>query len=196
MSGYNKLKIHDGIGSMRDLMCPWCKLHIYSEVIITFNDETGSLPFFEIFRCTNCYKPIIFEIHRGSTIPHGCEFEDIRGLPEGKIKEMYKEIRDSYSIGAYTCSVTCCRTLLAHIAVEAGAESDENFQHHVRYIEEKCLAPFMEKDWLDRIRKSGNVCVHDFVIADKNLACDMIRLSEIVLNSMYNIPDSKNDEMN
>jgi hypothetical protein len=126
-----------------------------------------------------------------NTIPYICEFEDIPNIPDNNIKKMYKEIRDSYSIGAYTCSVTCCRTLLAHIAVEAGAESNKSFQYYVNYIERNCLAAFTNKDWLDDIRNSGNDCVHDLVIADKNLARDMIHLINIVLNNMYNIPTKK-----
>lgn len=129
-----------------------------------------------------------------NTIPYGCEFKDIPDISENDIKKMYKEIRDSYSIGAYTCSVIGCRTLLAHIAVEVGAEPNKSFQYYVKYIEEKCLAPFMKKDWLDDVRSISNECVHELVMADKDLAYDMIRLSEILLNSMYNIPDVKIDE--
>ncbi len=101
------------------------------------------------------------------------------------------DVDDLFSVGAYTCSVTCCRTLLARIAVEAGADPNKNFRQYVMYIEEECPAPFMKKDWLDKIGSSGNSCVHDLVMADKDLAYDMIRLGEILLNSIYNVPDAK-----
>lgn len=123
-----------------------------------------------------------------NTIPYGCEFKDIPGISENDIKKMYKEIRDSYSVGAYTCSVIGCRTLLAHIAVEVGAEPNKSFQYYVKYIEENCLPKAMDKGWLDRIRKVGNESVHDLVVANKELAWDMIRLSEILLRGLYDVP--------
>jgi hypothetical protein len=105
-----------------------------------------------------------------------------------KVEKIYKEIRDSYTVGAYTCSVTICRTLLAHISVETGADKGKSFQYYVKHIEENCLPKAMDKGWLDRIRKVGNESVHDLVVANKELAWDMIRLSEILLRGLYDVP--------
>lgn len=137
--------------------------------------------------CTRCYNPILFDVENHNTIPYSSEFKDVSGLPD-KVKKIYKEIRDSYAVGAYTCSVTVCRTLLAHISVETDADEGKSFQYYVKHIEENCLPKVMDKGWLDRIRKVGNECVHDLVIADKELARDMIRLSEIVLKGLYDVP--------
>lgn len=190
---YPKLKIDVSEYGTKALTCPWCGYHTDSIKIAEFHEEYVSCSYkslFKICQCTNCFRPIIHDWIKDSTIPYRCEFDDIPNMPDNDISKLYKEVRDAHSIGAYTCSVTTCRTLLSHIAVEEGAEEGLNFVKYVRYIEETCLPPCMKKEWLDDIRKSGNECIHELKIADEKLSSDMIKLISIVLRSIYDIPES------
>lgn len=148
--------------------------------------DTGVLAFYS-GRCRHCGAPVIIdEIHK-KNIPPSKDFSNIEYLPEN-INALYNEIRDAYSIGAYTCSVMAARTLLSHIAVEKEAESNRTFEYYVEYIVDCYLGKKDAKDWVNTIRKYANNTIHKLLIASKESAKIIITFIETILKIIYEYP--------
>ena len=112
-----------------------------------------------VYKCPLCTNPIIYNTYTKETFPGSIFGRNVKGLPEN-IQTLYDECRTNYSNKCYTSSQMIARTLLMHIAVEQGAKEGETFAKYIDYLDNNHYIPPNGKDWVDFIRKSGNVANH------------------------------------
>lgn len=148
-----------------------------------------SEPCFYTGYCPECGHPLIKNDESKITIPTPRGFDNVQHLPK-QVEELYNEIRDSYSVRAYTCCVIAGRTLLANIAVEQGAEENRSFVYYVDYMVENFLPKSNSRPWVDKVRQLGNDSAHKYVIAEQERAKVSIKFLEAILKNVYEFPNS------
>lgn len=139
--------------------------------------------------CPFCGKPIIYDKLEDRVYPSARDFSEVKHLPQD-VEKLYNEMRDSYSLGAYTCCVIVGRTLLANIAVEQGAEENKNFVYYVDYLVDNFLPKSNSRPWVDKVRILGNESAHHLVIAEKENATISLKFLEAILKNVYEFPNS------
>ena len=170
-------------------VCGHCNKDISLEVYAYYACSISNTILYYTGQCPYCGRPIIYDKEMDVTLPYISDFESVKFLPN-EIDELYKEIRDSYSIGSYTCCVITARTLMANIAVDQGAEINQSFIFYVDYLKNNCLPLKTNNDWVDKIRQLGNASTHDFIIATKEDAELAIKFIIAILKNVYEFPNS------
>ena len=140
-------------------------------------------------QCPICGKPVILDANTSSVLPPVKSFDVVKELPVD-IEKLYNEMRDAYSVQAYTCCVITGRTLLANIAVEQGAQDNKGFVYYVDYLVDNFLPKSTGKSWVDKVRLLGNDSAHHMVIADKDMATTSMKFLEAILKNVYEFPNS------
>ena len=140
-------------------------------------------------QCPVCGKPIIYDVAKDISLPNVRGFEEVKHLP-ADIETLYNELRDSFSVGAYTATVITGRTLLAHIAVAEGADQHKKFEYYVDYLVDTFMSKNKSKPWVDKVRKLGNESTHDLVIATKEDAEVSLTFLTLILKLVYEYPNS------
>ena len=151
--------------------------------------KIGGATLYSTGNCPFCKQPIIYDKIGEKVYPQVREFSEVKHVPDD-VNKLYNEIRDAYSVGAYTCCVITGRTLLANIAVEQGAEENKNFVYYVDYMVDNFLPKSNSKPWVDKVRLLGNESAHHFVIADKDKATTSLKFLEAILKNVYEFPNS------
>ena len=166
---------------------------VTGELYETYDSNSGitkrSKPSFAIGYCPQCRRPLIFDYSNNITIPYVRSFDNVKHLPAA-IESLYNEIRDAYSIRAFTCCVISGRTLLANIAIEQGAEEGKSFVYYVDYLVSNFLPASNSKPWVDRVRELGNEATHHFCIATQEQAKISLKFLEAILKNVYEFPNS------
>ena len=139
--------------------------------------------------CPLCGKPIIHDIGNKSALPVTRSFENIKHLPQ-EVEALYNEMRDAFSIKAYTCCVIAGRTLLANVAVEQGATAGLKFAQYVDYMVQTFMPHQSSKPWVDKVRTLGNASAHQLVIANKENAETSLKFLANILRNVYELPNS------
>ena len=139
-------------------------------------------------QCPICGKPVILDANTSSVLPPVKSFAEVEGLPND-IEILYNEMRDAYSVQAYTCYVITGRTLMANIAVEQGAEDGKGFVYYVNYLVDNFLPKSNSKPWVDKVRQLGNDSAHHLVIADQEMAKTSLKFLEAILKNVYEFPN-------
>lgn len=168
--------------------CGHCNNTISLNVYAEYEDDREIINF-STGQCPYCGKPIIYDTINKISIPYSSTFEDIKHLPSG-IEKLYKEIKDSFSVGAYTCCIIAARTLMANIAVEQGEAAGKGFVEYVNYLQSNCLPPKTNNAWVDKIRQLGNDSTHKLVIASKEDSELAIKFIIAILKNVYEFPNS------
>ncbi|WP_295095257.1 DUF4145 domain-containing protein [Ruminococcus sp.] len=141
-----------------------------------------------IYKCPQCSNPIIYNSNSEETFPGAMYGREVKGLPEN-IQTLYDECRTNYSNKCYTSSQMIARTLLMHIAVEQGAKEGETFAKYIDYLDNNHYIPPNGKDWVDFIRKSGNVANHEIIIKEKEETEKVITFLSSLLLFIYELPN-------
>lgn len=165
--------------------CGHCDQKLSIDILLSF--KHGTTLFFYVGQCPSCGGPIIIDNINDKTFPPSREFINVESLPEN-ISTLYDEIRDAFSVEAYTCAVIAARTLLNHIAVEKGADKNRNFTYYVEYIVDEYFGKRDAKIWLDKIRSYANDSVHHLEIATKENTKSIIKFIETILKIIYEYP--------
>lgn len=142
----------------------------------------------KIFQCPQCKHPIIYYVDTNETVPSAMYGREIKNLPEN-IEILYNECRTCYANQCYTSSQMIARTLLMHIAVEQGAEENKTFAHYVDFLNNQGYIPPNGKDWVDFIRKSGNIANHEIIIKEKDETEKVISFVSMLLIFIYELPN-------
>ena len=138
--------------------------------------------------CPMCHGINIFEIKPSNRQTPGISYgRPVEHLPKD-IDDLYGEIRNSTSAGAYTSAVLACRKILMHIAVERGAKAGQSFVSYVQYLVEHHYAPPGTEPWVDKIRQSGNEATHEIKIMTADDARELINFTEMLLKFIYEFP--------
>lgn len=167
-------------------------LDVYLKIVDKTTDRDGRnvvVEKYHVGQCPVCGKPVIYDLEKKITLPNVRSFEDVKSLPDN-VSALFNELRDAFSVGAYTSCVIAGRTLLAHIAVEEGAESHKKFEFYVDYLVDNFMSKNKSKPWVDKVRKLGNESTHDLVIATKEDAEASLTFLTFILKLIYEYPNA------
>jgi hypothetical protein len=109
-------------------------------------------------------------------------------LPTGGVAELYDEVRRAASAGAYTCAVISARTLVAHVAVQKGAGDDVTFVGYVDSLENNQHTTASMREWVDHLRKQGNIAVHDLKMMSSDECAKTLKFMHTLLHLVYELP--------
>ncbi len=141
----------------------------------------------KIYICHFCLRPTYFDID-DKQAPGVRPGEDVSGITDEGVISLYNESRDSYSQGAFTATILCCRKLLMHIAVSKGAEKNKKFIEYVEFLATAGYIPPGASAWVDKIRTKGNEANHEIVIMNKDDATDLLSFCTMLLKIIYEFP--------
>jgi hypothetical protein len=162
-------------------ICGYCGEKISSDKAYTARDERNrALPF--IYICHVCNRPSF--IRGGGITPSAALGNDVKHLP-ADVEQIYKEVRSSTSVNAYTVAIMGGRKLLMHVAVEKGAKKNESFIYYVDYLNDNHYTPPNSKKWADKIRELGNEVNHEIVIMNAEQALTILTFLEMLLKFIY-----------
>lgn len=165
--------------------CGHCGSDITTQQGYLFADRQKDDGSARIYICHHCNKPTLF--YDGVQIPNIQLGRAVKGLSEDT-EAIYKEVRDSTSINAFSLAVLGARKLLMHIAVELGAEENKKFAEYVDYIVDNNYAPPRSKPWIDKIRSLGNDATHEIKVMSEKDARAVIKFVEMLLVFNYELP--------
>ncbi len=168
----------------RTFICGFCGYSVAS--IVGYFADPIQLNQAFIHICPHCEKPSFF--HRGRQVPGIAPGNEIAHLPKD-IDTLYREARNSVSVGAYTASVLACRKLLMNIAVAQGAKAGETFLTYVDHLAETGYVPPNGRGWVDHIRKKGNEANHEIKLMVQADAEELIAFTEMLLKFIYEFPN-------
>lgn len=140
-----------------------------------------------IYFCSNCERPTYFDEYK-KQYPGIRIGNDINGINKDIVLSLYNEIRDSFSISAYTAVALCSRKLLMNISVDLGAEENKTFAYYVNWLDENNYILPNSKKWVDQIRKIGNEATHEIAIISREDAEKTLKFIEILLRIVYELP--------
>lgn len=140
-----------------------------------------------IFICPNCTKPTFFDFD-GKQVP-GVKFgNDVQGVTNSGVHQLYNESRDCTGLGAHTAAVLICRKVLMNVAVHHGAQEGESFVDYISYLADAGFVPPNGKPWVDAIRSKGNKANHEIKIMTNKEAEQILRFTEMLLRFVYEFP--------
>jgi hypothetical protein len=168
--------------------CPYCNVTVRTTADTRiFDAELGAIQY-HIFKCPQCCMPVTIG-QDGSIIPPSMflPFDDIQHLPEN-IEKMYIECRRSFSNECYYAVIMVARSLVMHIAVDKGAETNLRFVQYIDYLETEGFTSRHNRTWVDKIRERGNHYVHEIDEATKDEAALIIVFISHLLKNVYELP--------
>lgn len=171
----------------RRFTCGYCNSLVGSDrAYVALGDPSGGGALIVgVFICPNCNRPTFFE--EESQIP-GVPF----GAPVPHVKPgvdaLYSEARRVTATGAYTLAVMGCRKILMNVAVDKGAAEGLKYEQYVDYLAAQNYVPADGKDWVDRIRKIGNVANHEIPAITRDQAEEIVSFTEMLLRFVYELP--------
>lgn len=132
--------------------------------------------------------PVIIGLD-GKIIPQSqlLPFDDVRYLPES-IDKLYVECRKCYLNECYHSVIMVSRTLLMHIAVDKGDDTDKSFAQYITFLETRGFIGSQNKEWVDKIRTIGNKYVHELDNATSEDAEKVILFIKQLLGNLYEMP--------
>lgn len=176
--------------------CGYCGSRVTSERGMSLNTENragymGNYASQGVYICPNCKYPTF--IYEDMQVP-GNNYGNSVDHVSKEVEDVYNEARKSFSVAAYTGSILLCRKLLMHVAVDFGADKNKNFFDYVNYLKDNHYVSQNSGEWIDSIRKFGNVATHQIVVNTKEDAEKMIKFCEMLLKMNYEYPALMNQE--
>lgn len=175
--------------------CGYCGSTVTSERGMSLNiSQSGYMGNYAsqgVYICPNCKYPTF--IYEDMQVP-GNNYGNSVAHVSKEVEDVYNEARKSFSVAAYTGSILLCRKLLMHVAVDFGAEENKNFVYYVNYLKDNHYVSQNSGEWIDSIRKFGNVATHQILVNTKEDAEKMIKFCEMLLKMNYEYPALMNQE--
>ena len=169
-------------------VCPYCNTRVRSLADIRLHDaELGAIKY-HIFKCTECYMPVIMGTDK-KIIPASqiLPFDDVRYLP-ASIEKLYIECRRCFSNECYHSVIMVSRSLLMHVAVDKGDVAGKSFVKYIDYFQNNGFIGSQNREWVDKIRQIGNKYVHELDEATKEDAEKVILFIKQLLGNLYEMP--------
>lgn len=141
--------------------------------------------FFSICICPTCNNPTY--VTPNTQVPGPSFGRDLEHLPED-VNQLYNEARRCMTVRSHTAVVLLGRKLLMHVAVENGAKPGGSFERYVDYLEEHNRIPEDSREWVDMIRRKGNVANHKIEEITDGDAMGLLLLVEALLFFAYDVP--------
>lgn len=143
--------------------------------------------------CPNCGKPTFLD-NQGDQTPNVRIGNEVAGITDEGVKELYNQARDCSSLNAYTATTLLCRKILMNLAVQYGAEPGRAFADYITFLDSKGYVPPNGKNWVDRIRTKGNEATHEIRLIEKNEAIQILKFTEMLLKFAYEFQDMLKEE--
>lgn len=137
--------------------------------------------------CPSCDAPTFLRIGLPQ-VPGTRGGNDVAGVEDKSVLDLYNEARDCTAAGAFTACLLCCRKVLMHLAVSRGAKENLSFAAYVDFLANSGFVPPDGKEWVDHIRSVGNDANHEIMIAPKDLAEEVLSFVEMLLKFVYEFP--------
>lgn len=172
-------------------LCPYCNAVVAGEKknVITYNGGlNGAIDSHYVLKCPSCAMPTIYYVRNEQTAPCAKVLRSVNHLPDN-IKTAYEEVRQSIGSDCFTSAVVFARTVIAHVAVDMGAESNLKFVQYVDYLQEKGYVPPTAKEWIDKIRTMANSAIHDLELWKKDDATLIGTFLMYLLIFIYELPN-------
>src|SRR2546423_10885577 len=166
-------------------VCGYCNNTVASDR--GYYSDAGRLGFQTfIYICPFCNRPTyLFGDNQTPGVAFG---HTVNHIPSTEVESLYTEARECMKVNAHTASILCSRKLLMNIAVSKGAEEGKTFAEYVNYLSDKGFVPPDGKDWVDHIRKIGNVANHQIKIMKKEDAQELLGFLEMLLRFIFEFP--------
>ncbi|EGT3846030.1 DUF4145 domain-containing protein [Clostridioides difficile] len=173
----------------KDYICGYCGCYIasqkgYEGFFRTGPDEQIRIG---IYLCPKCVNPTYFD-KDNKQYPMAKAGNDVLNINDERIKGLYEEARNSFSVKAFTSVALCCRKLLMNVAVYLGAEENRKFIFYVDWLDRENYILPNSKKWVDQIRKIGNEATHEICIISKEDAEKTLFFTEMLLKMVYEFP--------
>ena len=168
--------------------CGYCGKDVGGVIGYTRNpsEDNGD----RVYICPRCECPTAFVIdEHGEThqIPGAVYGNPVGNLPES-VASLYAEVRRCIQYTAYTSAVLSLRKLLMHVAVECGAEKDQQFVKYVDFLDSEHYIPPSAREWVDTLRTYGNDATHQIVLMSEGEAKRLLDFAEMLLKLVYEFP--------
>lgn len=148
--------------------------------LIFSGNEIGSVRI-----CPKCNRPT-FISGEGQVpgVPYGAALDHV---PD-KLNTLYNEARTCIAGGSFTSAVLTARKLLMNISVDRGAAEGLSFVDYVDFLVKKGYVPPEGDNWVDEIRKQGNIANHEIVLMGPDEAKRIMRFVEMLLRFIFELP--------
>jgi hypothetical protein len=107
-------------------------------------------------------------------------------LPED-VATLYDEARRAVAQSPNSAAYAC-RTILMHVAVEKGAETNKTFAYYVDYLQDHHLTPGTAAR-VDEIRQLGNDANHEIDLMTREEAETVVDFTAMLLQIVYEFPE-------
>jgi hypothetical protein len=139
--------------------------------------------------CPRCRRPTYFEGNK-PPFPEPLPGEAIPHVPE-PVHGMYEEARACVMSGAYRSAALACRTTLMYVATELNNKTqiEGGFKANVEWLFKNGWIPPNGKAWVDYIKDRGNDATHEILVADPELARQLVDFLAMLLRYAYDMPN-------
>lgn len=141
---------------------------------------------FHIYCCTTCWKPTFFD-ENNVQWPFGVYGEKVIDINDQDVSALYEEARICVGFSP-TAAVLACRKILMHVAVAKGAKENLGFAAYIDYLSDNNHVPQGAKDWINPIKKNGNVANHKIKIVGQEEAESTLDFTTMLLKVIYEYP--------
>jgi hypothetical protein len=170
--------------------CGFCNREVGPSLGYVGNTD-GVHPPGRIFICPVCSKPTFYD-PSGSYFPSPLLGNNVEGITDAGVQQLFNEARSCSGARAYTACVLLCRKLLMNIAVQHGATAGESFVDYVSYLEANGFVPPNGRVWVDQVRQKGNEATHEIRLMNEKEAKQLITFVEMLLRFLYEFPTMVN----
>jgi hypothetical protein len=93
--------------------------------------------------------------------------------------------------GAYRSAALACRTTLMYVATELNNKTqiEGGFKANVEWLFKNGWIPPNGKAWVDYIKDRGNDATHEILVADPELARQLVDFLAMLLRYAYDMPN-------
>ncbi len=175
--------------------CGYCGQPLSSEKGY-FGNIQGTQNNVFIYICHVCFKPTFFDI-TGNQTPKAKAGNEIKGIDDQSVKDLYDEARKAAGGGAPTATVMACRVILMHLAVAKGIlkktgskkVKELKFEQCVNFLIAENYVPKGLEKWGHHIRKMGGRANHEITIMTDAQAIGILKFTEELLKIIYELPE-------
>ncbi|GJC75262.1 DUF4145 domain-containing protein [Adlercreutzia equolifaciens] len=142
-----------------------------------------------VYICPHCHRPtaFVFESDEWGQYPAPASGNEVGHLPSD-VADLYGQIRRCVQYSAPVPAVLAMRKLIMHVAVDLGAEEGGTFASYVDFLDSGGWLPSSCREWVDDIRKTGNVATHEIAPVRRDDAQRLLEFSEMILTIVYDFP--------
>lgn len=173
--------------SSRHYKCGYCGKDAAPDKGYVATDVARNKYIGHIYICPYCKQPTFID-STGKQTPKLTLGNDVLGISDNKVSDLYQEARNCTSTGAYTGAVMVCRKILMNLAVQHNAKENESFVYYVNFLVDGGFVPPKGKVWVDAIRKLGNEATHEISLMTEKDAQLILRFTEALLRFNFELP--------